>query len=230
MAKHTALVTGASRGSGAPPRSAYPRRSTSSPSRARRASSRRSQSEIEIGGGVCRTIALDIADEKAVGAALRGLEVDVLVNNAGVGDDEAVPRAHERRVASDGRRELQFALLRDARADRRNGRAQARLRRHDRLARGAQHVRRRKLLRGHEARGERIHRVADARGARRERARRGRDAGLGGDGPHAEQRRSELEAHEQSDRGCRVVSRDAAGVRARLATRDPPGEGERDTR
>src|SRR6185437_7676767 len=34
-----------------------------------------------------------------------------------------------------------------------------------------------------------------------------------------------LEAHQQPDRGCRVVSRDAARLRARVAPRDPSGEG-----
>lgn len=84
MARETALVTGASRGIG---RATALRLSAGydiiavARSESELASLRE---EIEIGGGVCRTIQLDIADEKAVGAALRGLEVDVLVNNAGV--------------------------------------------------------------------------------------------------------------------------------------------------
>ena len=41
--------------------------------------------EITDGGGVCRPIALDITDHGAVSAALRDLEPEVLVNNAGVG-------------------------------------------------------------------------------------------------------------------------------------------------
>jgi NADP-dependent 3-hydroxy acid dehydrogenase YdfG len=84
MARRTALVTGASRGIG---RATALRLSAAFDiiAVARSASELASlQSEIEIGGGVCKTIALDIADEKAVSAALRGLEVDVLVNNAGV--------------------------------------------------------------------------------------------------------------------------------------------------
>ncbi|HEY8796199.1 MAG TPA: SDR family NAD(P)-dependent oxidoreductase [Gemmatimonadaceae bacterium] len=84
MAKETALVTGASRGIG---RATALRLSAAYDiiAVARNTGELASlQGEIEIGGGVCRTIALDIADEKAVSTALRGFEVDVLVNNAGV--------------------------------------------------------------------------------------------------------------------------------------------------
>jgi len=84
MAKATALVTGASRGIG---RATALRLSAGFDiiAVARNAGELASlKSEIEIGGGVCRAIALDIADEKAVRTALHGLEVDVLVNNAGV--------------------------------------------------------------------------------------------------------------------------------------------------
>ncbi len=84
MAKETALVTGASRGIG---RATALRLSAAYDivAVARSASELTSlRSEIEVGGGVCSTIALDIADEKAVAAALGGLEVDVLINNAGV--------------------------------------------------------------------------------------------------------------------------------------------------
>jgi NADP-dependent 3-hydroxy acid dehydrogenase YdfG len=84
MARETALVTGASRGIG---RATALRLSAGYDiiAVARSAGELESlKKEIEIGGGVCRAIALDIADEKAVSTALRGLEVDVLVNNAGV--------------------------------------------------------------------------------------------------------------------------------------------------
>ena len=84
MARRTALVTGASRGIG---RAIALRLSAAYDiiAVARSAAELASlESEIEIGGGVCKTIALDIADEKATTTALRGLEVDVLVNNAGV--------------------------------------------------------------------------------------------------------------------------------------------------
>ena len=41
--------------------------------------------DIRAAGGTCRPIALDVADGAAVAAALGELDVDVLVNNAGVG-------------------------------------------------------------------------------------------------------------------------------------------------
>lgn len=41
--------------------------------------------EIEAAGGRARTIALDVADAAAVARQLEGIQVDVLVNNAGVG-------------------------------------------------------------------------------------------------------------------------------------------------
>jgi 3-oxoacyl-[acyl-carrier protein] reductase len=40
---------------------------------------------IESRGGRCRSIALDVSDHAAVSSALGSLEVDVLVNNAGLG-------------------------------------------------------------------------------------------------------------------------------------------------
>ena len=41
--------------------------------------------EIGSAGGRCRAIALDLTDADRIGAALTGLHVDVLVNNAGIG-------------------------------------------------------------------------------------------------------------------------------------------------
>jgi short-subunit dehydrogenase len=41
--------------------------------------------EIEQSGGRCRALVLDVTDAEAVARASRDLEVDVLVNNAGVG-------------------------------------------------------------------------------------------------------------------------------------------------
>lgn len=41
--------------------------------------------EISSAGGRCRSIALDVADGKRVAELLNGIDVDVLINNAGVG-------------------------------------------------------------------------------------------------------------------------------------------------
>jgi NADP-dependent 3-hydroxy acid dehydrogenase YdfG len=41
--------------------------------------------EIVAAGGSCRAIVLDVSDAEAVASSLGGLDVDVLVNNAGIG-------------------------------------------------------------------------------------------------------------------------------------------------
>jgi 3-hydroxy acid dehydrogenase / malonic semialdehyde reductase len=85
-ARGTALVTGASRGIGR----AIARRLSSDGYRivavARNARELDSLA-VEIGttGGECRSILLDLSDPAAIEAALRGIDADVLVNNAGVG-------------------------------------------------------------------------------------------------------------------------------------------------
>lgn len=43
------------------------------------------RADIEGAGGTCAPLAVDVADGRAVAAALRDIEADVLVNNAGVG-------------------------------------------------------------------------------------------------------------------------------------------------
>src|SRR4051812_687126 len=43
------------------------------------------RAEVISAGGMCRTIALDVADASAVARQLHEIEVDVLVNNAGIG-------------------------------------------------------------------------------------------------------------------------------------------------
>jgi len=43
------------------------------------------RAEVIAAGGMCRTIALDVANASAVARQLDGIQVDVLVNNAGVG-------------------------------------------------------------------------------------------------------------------------------------------------
>src|SRR5947208_1706254 len=81
----TALVTGASRGIG---RAIALRLAPAHDIVAvARSTSELDAVAAEIGakGGVCRPIALDVTDANAVAERLRGLDVDVLVNNAGVG-------------------------------------------------------------------------------------------------------------------------------------------------
>jgi NADP-dependent 3-hydroxy acid dehydrogenase YdfG len=80
------LVTGASRGIGRAIALRFAREGWEVVAVARRQAELDALSaEIASGGGRCRTIALDVADAKAVAAALAGIEVDALVNNAGVG-------------------------------------------------------------------------------------------------------------------------------------------------
>ena len=83
--RHTALVTGASRGIGR----AIALRLAATHDIVAVARSEddleKLASRIERGGGSCRVIPLDVTDGAAVRAALAGVEADVLVNNAGVG-------------------------------------------------------------------------------------------------------------------------------------------------
>jgi short-subunit dehydrogenase len=43
------------------------------------------RAEIENAGGRCRSVRMDVADPREVATALNGIDVDVLINNAGIG-------------------------------------------------------------------------------------------------------------------------------------------------
>jgi NAD(P)-dependent dehydrogenase (short-subunit alcohol dehydrogenase family) len=86
----TALITGASRGIG---RAIALRLSTSHDIIALARSTQELDAlatEIAGRGGRCRAIPVDVTDSVAVGEALRGVDVDVLVNNAGIAPTEPV--------------------------------------------------------------------------------------------------------------------------------------------
>ena len=80
------LVTGASRGIGRAIALRFAREKWNVVAVARKQAELDTLRREVIGaGGMCRTIALDVADAGAVARQLDGIEVDVLVNNAGVG-------------------------------------------------------------------------------------------------------------------------------------------------
>lgn len=84
--KGTALVTGASRGIGRAIALRLAADGYDIVAVARKASELDSLArDIIVKGGSCRTLPLDITHAADVARALEGLEVDVLVNNAGVG-------------------------------------------------------------------------------------------------------------------------------------------------
>jgi 3-oxoacyl-[acyl-carrier protein] reductase len=80
------LVTGASRGIGRAIAVRFAREGWNVVAVARKQSELDAlETEIEGAGGSCRTIALDVGDPAAVADKLRNVDVDVLVNNAGIG-------------------------------------------------------------------------------------------------------------------------------------------------
>ena len=86
MAARTALVTGASRGIGRAVALRLAADGFAIVAVARRQHDLDSLAgEIRARGGECRPIALDLSDAAAIGRSLAGLDVEVLVNNAGIG-------------------------------------------------------------------------------------------------------------------------------------------------
>jgi 3-oxoacyl-[acyl-carrier protein] reductase len=82
----TALVTGASRGIGRAIARRLARQGCEVVAVARHLGELEElRGEIESTGGRCRPMVLDVADVRSVESSLRDMEVDVLVNNAGVG-------------------------------------------------------------------------------------------------------------------------------------------------
>lgn len=82
----TALVTGASRGIGRAIALRLAREGFEVVAAARHLGELEEvRAEVEADGGRCRVLVLDVADAEAVEATLRGVEVELLVNNAGVG-------------------------------------------------------------------------------------------------------------------------------------------------
>ncbi len=84
--KPSILVTGASRGIGRAIALRFAREKWNVVAVARKQAELDAlRAEVVAAGGMCRTIALDVADAGAVARQVGGIEVDVLVNNAGVG-------------------------------------------------------------------------------------------------------------------------------------------------
>ena len=84
-ARRTALVTGASRGIGRATALRLARTHDVIALARSEAELESLAAEIADAGGRCQTITVDVADPRAVAEALDGLDVDVLVNNAGIG-------------------------------------------------------------------------------------------------------------------------------------------------